>query len=624
MSTYLTSPVLIAIMLYFSFLMRKLVFSLFFLLITSFVLSQNSYRTYATEPVSEPPPTPAITMTPAISPTQTPPSPVFVTLTPAPSTATTPLPVPITLVPTAYISAGPTIIPTAYISPGVSIFPTLYISPTVSIIPVTPIPTPLSYWLSFGPTNLPHETWDTAEELLDYLSSFGVEAYEIDRWYNGGWDSHVHDLPFNDFPIKIGEGYEIMFKGNPGINNFIMPYKEIYSSSLTYQLGAWSSISFPSELIRSLGMLPKAEDLCRSLLDQRATPVEIDSHDLTPSPISWTQHFCGKSENNFPIEQGRGYFVRTSFYSTWTLHPATITPTPTLTPFPTPTPTIPNIGPKCSQLHNLIVDSFLKSCGETGYDVRADLNKDQAINGADISYLLYVINNNNSPYTSENHCSLLLGNNVDICQWNRSCSILYAKIFNSYNTSCTIPENNFRKFDPVADLNKNGVVNIQDFSLFAGGMDKNDGPACQAYLDQKDNFCMVTPTTTPSTTPNPTGTPSPTVTPTSSPTETPSPTPVIEKPSSTPTPTPQPASLPVRLIVKQLLPTVTPDKNYNQREENQPEGLLPGLWLKKIYIFIPPEKFDLKLTNNPYKKSLLLLCNLLDNVSFNCQMLEKD
>jgi hypothetical protein len=57
--------------------------------------------------------------------------------------------------------------------------------------------------------SLPAGTNYTAEQLGDDINAQGGSCTEIDRWYAGGWDSHVIDLPFNDFAIEPGKGYFI-------------------------------------------------------------------------------------------------------------------------------------------------------------------------------------------------------------------------------------------------------------------------------------------------------------------------------------------------------------------------------------------------------------------------------
>ena len=46
-----------------------------------------------------------------------------------------------------------------------------------------------------------------AEAALDDIVAQGGSAIEIERWWNGGWDAHVRDLPFNNFTLELGRGY---------------------------------------------------------------------------------------------------------------------------------------------------------------------------------------------------------------------------------------------------------------------------------------------------------------------------------------------------------------------------------------------------------------------------------
>ena len=47
----------------------------------------------------------------------------------------------------------------------------------------------------------------TAEEFGDAINAQGGSCVEIDRWYAGGWDSHIINLPFNNFAIAPASGY---------------------------------------------------------------------------------------------------------------------------------------------------------------------------------------------------------------------------------------------------------------------------------------------------------------------------------------------------------------------------------------------------------------------------------
>lgn len=140
----------------------------------------------------------------------------------------------------------------------------------------------------------------------------------------------------------------------------------------------------------------------------------------------------------------------------------------------------------CDQIKKIIQTTTGKSCGAKPYDVRADLNKDQTINSADSSMLSAVISASNP----ENSCSLILNNTENICNWAKSCSILYGKIFNSIGTNCSQQTNQFRKYDPIADLNKDGSVSSVDMSIFAA-LSKTDGNVCQEYLNNTSDSCVV-------------------------------------------------------------------------------------------------------------------------------------
>ena len=55
--------------------------------------------------------------------------------------------------------------------------------------------------------SLPLGATYTAESLGDAINLQGGTCTEINRWYAGGWDSHIINLPFNDFTIQPGAGY---------------------------------------------------------------------------------------------------------------------------------------------------------------------------------------------------------------------------------------------------------------------------------------------------------------------------------------------------------------------------------------------------------------------------------
>lgn len=66
---------------------------------------------------------------------------------------------------------------------------------------------PLALVIGWNSIAVPHSDAYAAESLCSEIQSQGVDAIEIDRWYNNGWDGHICGLFFNDFTIEQGGGY---------------------------------------------------------------------------------------------------------------------------------------------------------------------------------------------------------------------------------------------------------------------------------------------------------------------------------------------------------------------------------------------------------------------------------
>jgi hypothetical protein len=145
----------------------------------------------------------------------------------------------------------------------------------------------------------------TAESLCDKIASQGGSVTEIDRWHNAGWDGHICGLPFNDFDVVLGQSYFIKSDGVSSWNSEGIQVRE--AISLTLQIG-WNSISIPHTDAYS------AESLCSDFSAQGLTIVEVDRWHTG----GWDGHICGLPFNNFNIERGRGYFVKSESSGTVT------------------------------------------------------------------------------------------------------------------------------------------------------------------------------------------------------------------------------------------------------------------------------------------------------------------
>jgi len=133
-------------------------------------------------------------------------------------------------------------------------------------------------------------------------------AYEIDRWENSGWEGHRCGVPANNFTLEPGRGY------------FIRVTKPV-----TWSVGGTRIITPPSlslgtgwNLVGVGAVAPgtvTAPSGCTAM-DGTAgtgTVVELDRWEAG----AWEGHRCGLPVNAFPLQAGRGYFVRLTRPATW-------------------------------------------------------------------------------------------------------------------------------------------------------------------------------------------------------------------------------------------------------------------------------------------------------------------
>ena len=99
-----------------------------------------------------------------------------------------------------------------------------------------------------------------------------------------------------------------------------------------------------------------AEDLCLSLNGAQAgTAIEVARWELG----AWESHLCGLPPNSFPLETGRGYFIRASRATTWsyrgeqvlTTAPQPLTVGWNLVSVPTGTTSGPTVADTCTTLN---------------------------------------------------------------------------------------------------------------------------------------------------------------------------------------------------------------------------------------------------------------------------------
>ena len=148
----------------------------------------------------------------------------------------------------------------------------------------------------------------SAESICNELTSQGGTVAEIDRWEAAGWSGHICGLPFNDFLLQLAAGYFV--KANASSSSSIEAPPVTTAQSFNLQIG-WNSISVP----HTDGYT--AETLCDDIITQGISNIDLEIDRWHNG--GWQGHPCGLPFNQFPIERGQGYFIKTS-------SPGTVTP----------------------------------------------------------------------------------------------------------------------------------------------------------------------------------------------------------------------------------------------------------------------------------------------------------
>ena len=172
----------------------------------------------------------------------------------------------------------------------------------------------------------------SAQSLCSQISSIK----EIDRWNAGGWQGHICGQPFNNFTLEMNSGY---FIKSDGVTTWTVQGLPMSSATLNLQIG-WNSISLP----HTDGYT--AESLCQKIISQGVTAVEIDRWNAG----GWEGHICGLPFNDFNIERGKGYFVKTT-------SAGTVTPPPVASPRAEPQEAVPEVG-QAMPVRDLVVSNL--------------------------------------------------------------------------------------------------------------------------------------------------------------------------------------------------------------------------------------------------------------------------
>jgi hypothetical protein len=159
-------------------------------------------------------------------------------------------------------------------------------------------------WTLLAP-NLNTNPATLAESALDEIVDQGGNVTEVDRWLNGGWNAHLHNLPFNNYPLELGRGY--FFRATVGSvweRTGLPPTSPV---PLTLGIG-WNLIGLP----RFSAPL-SAEQLLDGITAQGGNCTEIDRW----LNGGWNAHLHNLPFNDFALMNNQGYFIRCTTSSTY-------------------------------------------------------------------------------------------------------------------------------------------------------------------------------------------------------------------------------------------------------------------------------------------------------------------
>ena len=133
-------------------------------------------------------------------------------------------------------------------------------------------------------------------------------GYEIDRWQNSGWEGHRCGLAPNDFAIGAGRGYFI--RVSKPVTLTIAGTRIVAPPTIALGTG-WNLVGVGA-LSGGWTVAPAScSDIDASGGD--SATVELDRWEAG----AWEGHRCGLPVNAFPLQAGRGYFVRLTRPAIW-------------------------------------------------------------------------------------------------------------------------------------------------------------------------------------------------------------------------------------------------------------------------------------------------------------------
>lgn len=145
----------------------------------------------------------------------------------------------------------------------------------------------------------------TADTLCFDIAEDGGAIAEVNQLVNNGWEPHLCAIPENDFAIALGRGYFV--------RSFVPSTWHLEGLRVTEPVSVpieegWNTFS----ILHTEGY--SAATVCSEMRAQGIQALEIDRWDGG----GWDSHLCDIPVNNFAIQSGQGYFVRSATGGTYT------------------------------------------------------------------------------------------------------------------------------------------------------------------------------------------------------------------------------------------------------------------------------------------------------------------
>jgi len=293
-----------------------------------------------------------------------------------------------------------------------------------------------------------------AEDLLQGLRPYDcdrVVRYKTDTGMN---DTHIINLPFNNYEINVGQGYYVKCNSQPDLN--ILPGTPITSQINVNLVSGYNFIGVPyTENAVS------SDNIAASSLVDSVGVWDIKSQD-------WD------FENSFTVKSKMAFIIKANAEAVYGCGGGICAP---------------STGPKCTLFQTRLEAAWNTSCGDENYDAGVDISGPNDISDGTVDY------NDLFDYSfnayDEDWCDTKMSQTNYVCDAGPVCNTFLSYLLNSWNTSCGDENYDYRVDISGPNDIPDGTVDYQD--LFDYSFNAYDESWCQDKLSTQNYICDVGP-----------------------------------------------------------------------------------------------------------------------------------